>query len=169
MQSDEMIRRLHGHRMWCNRRLREAVGELTDAQLQQTFDMGRGSLWHTLAHLYGAEYVWLATLTGETRASLPTGDSFETRADLFNAWDALDKRWQAYLRDLTPDQLNAPITKRAAGGKTHTTPTHDALLHVCTHAQYTTAQAAKRAPMSPKPSGTISCTSHLGTSRKAAV
>ncbi|MFW6058642.1 MAG: DinB family protein [Phycisphaeraceae bacterium] len=145
MQSIDLIRRLHEHRMWCNDLLRQAAAALDDRQLRQPFEMGRGSLWATLVHLYSAEHVWIEALEGHASTALTEADAFETFEALCETWTALDQRWRKYLHALTADQLDQPVRRvstSSGAGRLWTTPAYDVLLHVCTHAQYTTAQAA---------------------------
>lgn len=140
-----LVQRLHEHRMWCNRQLRDAARPLTFEQLQQSFDIGQGNVLATLAHLYAAEFVWLEALNGNATPVSPFKVTFDNFADLETAWDALDERWRTYLAGLTAATLEQPVTKQSTSsgaGKMWVTPARDVLLHVCTHAQYTTAQAA---------------------------
>jgi uncharacterized damage-inducible protein DinB len=145
MQSIDVIRRLHEHRMWCNGLLRESAAMLDEGQLRRPFEMGRGSLWATLVHFYAAEQVWLEALHGQASATLSGPDAFETFEVLSEAWTSLDRRWRQYLDALTEAQLDQPVRRVSTRGgvrRAWTTPASDVLLHVCTHAQYTTAQAA---------------------------
>jgi len=139
-----VIRRLHEHRVWVNRRLRDAAARLTDAQLRQPFEIGRGSVWATLAHLYGAESNWLEALHGDENPPLLGPEAFDDLSQLDYEWDRLEERWSDYLDTLTPAQLAAPVRKRSSTvpGPALTTRVLDVVLHVATHAQYTTAQAA---------------------------
>ena len=64
--------------------------------------------------------------------------------ELVSNWTALDERWQSYLRVLSPGSLDDIVYKVSTSsgyGKRHGTRRGDVLLHVCTHAQYTAAQA----------------------------
>lgn len=134
-----VVRRLHAHRRWVNDQLRQAAGNLTEAHLRQRFEIGLGTPWATLVHLYGAEHVWLDALQGGGSIPVPCDDSFETLEQLLIAWEAQERRWVRYLDDLTPGQLAAPVTRHTVRG-VFVTPALDVLIHVCTHAQYTTAQ-----------------------------
>lgn len=142
MDSLQLIRRLHQHRAWANRKLCAAAATLTDEQLHRPFDIGRGSLWATLIHLYAAEYAWLEALGGKAEVPLPADGAFANLEELQVAWTALDRRWDRYLGDLTPARLDLSVHKRStAAGLIFATPASDVLLHVATHAQYTAAQA----------------------------
>lgn len=155
MTSVELIKRLHEHRMWSNRQLLNASEALTEAQLRQTFEIGQGSVWKTLLHMLAAEYVWLEALEGnETplmpgdRAGLLPGNqqaegAIQSFEELRLKWVELDRRWNAYLSDLTEPQLDEFVYKVSTSSKKGNrsgTKRSDILLHVCTHAQYTTAQ-----------------------------
>ncbi|RCS56186.1 DUF664 domain-containing protein [Bremerella cremea] len=150
------ILRLHEHRRWTNQHLMAACRLLSEEQLRQQHPIGQGSLWKTLCHMYAAEYVWLKALSGVADALAP-GDApgklsgnqegegaVQTVQELFQRWEELDQRWEDYLGKLTPDQLTETIYKQSSSnppGKIPATSAMDVLLHVCTHAQYTTAQA----------------------------
>ena len=64
MNAVDLIKRLHYHRSWVNSNLLTAVVPLSDEQLRSPFQIGQGSIWKSLLHLYAAEYVWMETLLG---------------------------------------------------------------------------------------------------------
>ena len=41
----------------------------SEEDLRRPFDIGRGTLWRTLTHLYAAEFVWIAAFRGDERAA----------------------------------------------------------------------------------------------------
>lgn len=140
--------------MWVNHRLLEAARPLTDAQLRQPFVIGQGSVWKTLTHLLAAEYVWLEALLGnegpllpgDVRGKLPGNQegkgAIASLDELAARWRELDDRWNDCLNSLTDDALDETVykTTSSGGGQRFGTSRADVLLHVCTHAQYTTAQ-----------------------------
>ena len=155
MNATDLIRRLHQHRMWVNDQLLEAVQPLNDEQLHRPMPIGQGTVWRTLTHFLAAEYVWLEALCGNENPLLPgdapgtlPGNQEGTGAiaslnELRLQWETLDERWNEYLTGLTDDSLNELVYKISTSsglGKRHGTRRADVLLHVCTHAQYTTAQ-----------------------------
>src|SRR5438132_6714136 len=73
MNAVELLKRLHQHRSWVNGNLLTAAASLTDEQLRSPFQIGQGSIWKSLVHLYAAEYVWLEALFGN-EAFLVPGD-----------------------------------------------------------------------------------------------
>ena len=65
MNAVDVTQRLHYHRSWVNSNLLTAVSPPSDEQLRSQFQIGQGSIWKSLLHLYAAEYVWLETLLGK--------------------------------------------------------------------------------------------------------
>lgn len=155
MNTSDLIRRLHQHRMWVNHGLLKAVRPLTNEQIRQPFSIGQGSVWKSLTHLMAAEYVWLEALLGnedpltpgDVRFKLPGNQEGENAVrsldELASCWAELDGRWTAYLNALTDESLDETVYKTSTSSnfrKRRGAKRADVLLHVCTHAQYTTAQ-----------------------------
>src|ERR1700722_5252087 len=155
MDAVDLLRPLHQHRAWVNANLLNAASQLTDEQLRLPFQIGQGSIWKSLVHLYGAEYVWLEALLGNddprVQGDLPgkipgnqQGEgSITGLEDLRQKWSALQQRWVGYLAALKPQALDDIVFKPTfspGAGNRFGSRRSDILLHVCTHAQYTTAQ-----------------------------
>ncbi len=156
MNAVDLLRRLHQHRMWANHNLLAAAAKLPPDALRQSFAIGQGSIWKSLLHLYAAEYVWLGALLGDeapiTPGDVPTKipgnqegpDAIPTLERLAADWSVLDARWQKYLSELQVEALDQMVVKLVTAGKMAgqrmKTRCSDVLLHVCTHAGYTTAQ-----------------------------
>lgn len=139
MTSLDVIRRLHGHRAWVSAQLMNAAEMLTEVQLHRSFEIGRGSVWASLVHLYAAELNWLEAIEGNQNPALLGDNAFDSLPQLEPAWAALEGRWRSLLSSLTESELPRMVAK-VSGGKLQATPLVDVLLHVCTHAHYTTAQ-----------------------------
>jgi len=136
------IRRLHQHRAWSSRNLRNAARNLSDAQLDQPFEIGLGNLRKTLTHMHGAETVWLMALNGNADTPSAFGFHYDSFDALDAAWEKSERDWSAFLSVLTQADLTRPIVKTMSlTGERYTTPMHDILLHVCMHAHHHTAQA----------------------------
>lgn len=153
MNAIELLQRLHQHRAWVNGNLLTAAATLRHEQLRSEFQIGQGSIWKSLLHLYGAEYVWLETLLGNEQFLVPgdlpgklpgnqQGEGGVTDlADLQRKWSELEKRWTDYLAHLSSTALEEVVYRKSPSlGTRLGIRRSDALLHVCTHAHYTVAQ-----------------------------
>jgi uncharacterized damage-inducible protein DinB len=132
-----------------------AVQALTADELHKQFPIGQGSVWKTLTHLIAAEYVWLEALLGD-ESPLFTGDvpgklpgnqagkgAIASLDELAERWRLVHERWRNYLsglRDEALDEIVYKVSTSSGLGRRFATKRADVLLHVCTHAQYTTAQ-----------------------------
>src|SRR5262245_58042712 len=98
MKSADVIRRLHQHRAWVHGQVLQSLETLSPEQLRQSHDIGQGSLWRTLTHLYAAEYVWLGALEGNPKAAAP-GDApgkipgNQEGPDAAQSFEELRHRW----------------------------------------------------------------------------
>jgi uncharacterized damage-inducible protein DinB len=155
MNAVDLVHRLHQHRAWVNGNLLTTAASLSDEQLRLSFQIGQGSIWKSLVHLYAAEFVWLEALLGnddpliqgDLPGKLPGNQQGEggitNLDDLRDKWNALEKRWSSYLASLSPESLDELVYKKSTSyglGKRYATRRSDVLLHICTHAQYTVAQ-----------------------------
>lgn len=155
MSAADLIRRLHQHRRWANQQLLESAASLNTDQLHRPFPIGQGSVWRTLTHLMAAEFVWLEALLGNETATMPGDDPtmlpgnqqgrtpIESLDELTSRWAELDARWGDYLAKLEDRDLHETVWKVSTSslqGRRIGTLRGDVLLHLCTHAQYTTAQ-----------------------------
>ncbi len=152
MNAVDAVRRMQQHRSWVNHRLLEAARSLSPKQLRQSFEIGQGTIWKSLAHLYAAEYVWLEALQGNEQGLAP-GDvpgklpgnqegpgAIGSLEELERQWQALDARWEQYLSTLAPERLDDVVYKVRSTGGRFSFRRYDVLLHVYAHAQYTVAQ-----------------------------
>ncbi len=155
MDAISLLQRLHQHRIWANHKLLDAAAGLSGEQLHSQFAIGQGSVWKSLLHLCGAEYVWLETIKGNEQSlfpgdlpgMIPGNQQGEGRiadlAGMRQRWSAVDDGWTAYLASLTPRVLEEVVYRtRTKDGVTMRLSIRrgDGLLHVCTHAHYTAAQ-----------------------------
>lgn len=169
MNSVELFHRLNQHRCWVNGNLLAAASALNDQQLHAQHEIGQGSIWKSLVHMYAAEYVWLEALLGRDDALVP-GDlpgklpgnqqgegGIAGLADLREKWASLEQKWLSYLAALTPESLDDPVVRKSTSfglGRRFATRRSDVLLHVCMHAHYTAAQVVnmlRRAGADPLP------------------
>jgi len=146
--------RLREHQVWLQHRLLDVAEPLSDAELQQAFPIGQGSVWQSLNHLHMADHVWLAAVEGEPAPAAPppiplcSSDAADSPANcgiprLREQWTQLDEAWRECLNDLTPADLDRVVFKTSSySGPSHAvgTPLPDVLMHVPLHANYTAAQ-----------------------------
>ena len=126
---------LYRYHRWANARTLDAVSGLSPDDFARELGGSFGSVRGTLAHMLGAEWVWLSRWRGTSPDGFPDWD--------VSTLDALRKRWRSleadqtdFLEELTPEALDAPVTYRNTSGRTFTDPLAGLLRHVVNHATY---------------------------------
>lgn len=135
------ILRLHEHKRSSRDQFVTQCGALSAAELRTPFLIGRGSLWATLVHLFGADLIWIDALESRGMTALPGDDDVNDLDELRACWDETDHRWHAFLAQLGPERLSEPVHRRSSMlNREYTITVLDVLLHVCTHQAHTIAQ-----------------------------
>ena len=141
MTTADTIRRLHDHRIWTRNKILAVARTCSDTELRRPVEMGVGSLFGTIVHLWGAELVWANVLEEADPATvIPSADKFPSVAALEEAWQPLDARWAKLLARADDAAFLAKPFGRVRDGKSYITNGHDIFLHVCTHQHYHAAQ-----------------------------
>lgn len=126
------LRRLVEHLAWANRRALASARDAGDEEARRL-----------IAHVLGAERVWLARL--ETGGS----SGLEIWPDLgLGACDELlaenAKALRRYVEERGGAKLRAPVAYRNSKGRAFETPARDILLHLCLHGEHHRGQIARR-------------------------
>ena len=69
--SPEETRQLYDFNAWANRRSLSAAAALTPEQFTKPMGSSFSSVRDTLAHIFGAEWIWLERFQGRSPSSLP--------------------------------------------------------------------------------------------------
>src|ERR1700720_1721627 len=105
MSPDE-IRPLYEYNAWANRRSLAAAEKLTIEQFTKPMGSSFSSVRDTLAHVYGAEWIWLERFQGRSPASLPDTTQFKDVASLRERWNEHESRLLGFVRGLTQSELD---------------------------------------------------------------
>src|SRR5262245_61774278 len=97
-----LIRELYDYHRWANRRLVDVAAGLGDPAV--TTDMGKHWSQPTvkamLAHVYGADLIWLARWKGTSPGRVPGDADVSSMADLRARWDGLEEEQKQFLAGL---------------------------------------------------------------------
>lgn len=129
-------RQLLDYHVWARERALAAVTALTPEQFVQDLGNSFGSIRDTLAHLYGADEVWLSRWRGGTPRGLPPAAQFGDLASLRAAWAKLDPEFRAFVHGLDEAGLARSLTYPAFNGQMATLTYEQMLQHVVNHGSY---------------------------------
>lgn len=136
------IEKLFAYGRWATAKTLESASTLSVEELAQPVGGSFGSVQGTLAHLYGADWVWLERFHGRSPSSLPGADALTTLATIRERWEPVQQGLQRFVDALAPGRLTDPVTYVNFAGKTWTYPLGEALVHVANHGTYHRGQVA---------------------------
>lgn len=97
MTQDE-IRSLFAYNSWANHRVLEACAVLSPAQLKQSAAGSFPTLYDTLHHIMGVEWLYLERFHGRSPVELLPGESFDTIAAFSARWEPIRKGLEEFIR-----------------------------------------------------------------------
>src|SRR5512140_2361722 len=106
MTSAKDLRALYDYGYWANRKLLDAVSQLTPEQFTQSVVGSYGSVRNTLVHVLSAEWGWLDRCGGPTRGPALMAADYPTVASLIDRWGQVEGHVRTFLADLNDDDLN---------------------------------------------------------------
>ena len=135
MRPDEM-RVLYEYNAWANRRHLDAVGKVTTEEFLKPMGSSFGSLRDTIAHIYGAEWVWLERFQGRSPSSLPEVNEFQDVPGLKAKWAELEARLLGFVGGLTQEDLNRELEYKTLKFGVYRNPLWQSMQHLVNHGTY---------------------------------
>ncbi|HUL32737.1 MAG TPA: DinB family protein [Candidatus Eisenbacteria bacterium] len=132
----EEMRVLYDYNAWANRRQMEAAGKVRPEEFLRPMGSSFGSLRDTLAHVYGAESVWLERFQGRSPDALPDVAQFRDVASLQASWKELEGRLLGFVGGLTQDDLNRTMEYKTLKFGVYRNPLWQSMQHVVNHGTY---------------------------------
>ena len=133
------IRRLFDYTEWANDLAMKAAGQLAEEDLHRDVCVSHQSIFGTLLHMAGAEWIWLERWNGRSPAkteawTLWTAGACGDLAALKNRWsDVIDRRAQL-LTNIDEGRLAAELSFKLLSGDPSSLPLIDQMQHVVNHA-----------------------------------
>jgi uncharacterized damage-inducible protein DinB len=134
--SPEDMRQLYDYNAWANRRTMEAAGALTPEQFTKPLGSSFSSVRDTLAHIYGAEWIWLERFQGRSPASLPDTGQFANLVSLRERWLEQEALLLGFVRGLTQADLNRMMEYKTLKFGVYRNPLWQSMQHLVNHGTY---------------------------------
>lgn len=127
---------MYDYNYWARDRQLNACLTLTKRQFMQPLESSFPSLRDTLAHMAGAEWLWLERWQGRSPTALPPADQFASVETLAGYWREVEHSLREYLTSLQEENLNRAVSYVNFKGETWSYPLWRTLLHVVNHQSY---------------------------------
>jgi len=136
MVTPELLRTLFQYNAWADRRLLDACAALTNEQFTRNLGSSFSSVRDTVAHLYGAEFVWNERIQGRSPTSLVSGAGFPDLASVRAKLEEMDQFYIDYVSKLTQQDLDRIMRYKTFGGEEFSNPLWQSLHQLTNHASY---------------------------------
>jgi uncharacterized damage-inducible protein DinB len=131
----EELRDLFGYHRWANGIVLDAAASLAPEQFDRDLGNSFGSIRGTLAHVLGADWVWLSRWLGSSPTTFPDWD-VSTSALLRERWREIEQKQRDFLDGLGEPDVDRVITYTVFSGKAMSNPLGELSRHVVNHATY---------------------------------
>ena len=133
------VRHLFDYTEWANGLALGAAAELSAENLRRDFNISHGSIFGTLLHMAGADWIWLERWAGRSPAkaeawSLWTTESCADLAALNERWREVIDRRDHFLSEVDEARLAAEMPFKLLSGDPSSLPLADQMQHVANHA-----------------------------------
>ena len=136
MLSKDDLGRLLEYTVWANHRIMRPVATLTVDEFKRDLGSSYGGLRGTLAHMMGAEWLWLERWKGVSPPALPDESEFPTIVALRDRWTLVEEHRAAWFAGLKESAVAETIRYQSTEGKAFEAPLWQLVQHVVNHATY---------------------------------
>jgi uncharacterized damage-inducible protein DinB len=140
--NNEDVRLLYEFNAWANRRTIEACASLTSEQFTRDLASSFRSVRDTIAHIYGAEWLWLERWHGRIPSALPSADDFPTIGAIQRGLEEVDRSLVDYVASLAAEDLRRVVQYKTTSGSAQADPIWQMLQHLANHSTYHRGQVA---------------------------
>ena len=121
---------------WANKRALQAASALSSEQFTKPLGNSFSSVRDTLAHIAGAESVWLQRFKGSSPSAMPDISRFADIAALQSEWTPAAADLLSFVGGLTQADLDRVIEYKTMNFGVYSNPMWQSLQHVVNHGTY---------------------------------
>jgi uncharacterized damage-inducible protein DinB len=130
------IRLLYDFNAWANHRTIDACAALAPEQFTRDLASSFRSVRDTLAHIYGAQWIWLERWHGRIPAALPSAADFPDLDTVRRRFIEIDRNLVDFAASLNADDLHRVVQYKTVAGTAQAQPLWQMLQHVANHSTY---------------------------------
>jgi len=139
--SVDLLRNHLDYTAWASKRLVDAAAPLSKDDLTRDFQTADHSILGTLVHVFAADRIWLARVTGAAAGPFVT-EADHSLSVLAADWPVLYERWRQWAQSLTEERCEANISYQDTKGNPYTQPLWQIILHVVNHGTHHRGQVS---------------------------
>ncbi len=109
---------LFDYNAWANRRIFDAVAQLSENEYFRDLKSSYGGVHGTLCHIVWAEQLWLHRWKGKPHPAVPQGTDLQSLADARARWEGVEAERRSFVDTLSDRQLDdTKLVKPSSGGE----------------------------------------------------
>ena len=135
MNPAEMLT-LYEYNAWADRRALQAAGALSKEQFVKPLGSSFSSVKDTLAHIFGAEWIWLERFEGRSPSSFPDTTGLDDIEKLKARWNEFEPGLLNFARGVTQDRLDRVMEYKTMKFGVYRNPLWQSMLHLVNHGTY---------------------------------
>ena len=133
----DTLREFYDYNYWARNRQLEACSKVREEEFVRPMGSSFGSLRDTLAHLLGAEWIWLERFNGRSPRAFPSWlGELRTAGSIRERWDPVEQDMRKFLAELDSGALARPLNYVNLKGDKYTYLLGQALFHLANHQTY---------------------------------
>jgi uncharacterized damage-inducible protein DinB len=136
MVTPELLRFLFQYNLWADLRTLDACSSLSGEQFTRNLGSSFGSVRDTLAHLYGAEWIWNERIQGRSPTALIPGTTFPDLNSVRAKLEEMDRYYIDFVSNLSQQDLDRVIHYNGFNGDAFSNPLWQILHQLTNHASY---------------------------------
>lgn len=130
------IRQLYDYNRWAGRRTLTVASTLASDDFLRPMGNSFSSVRDTLAHILGAEWIWLERWQGRSPKALLDPAAFPTAQSLESRWETVERDQLQFIEALAPQRLSEELPYINQKGQRYSYPLWQQLIHVVNHSSY---------------------------------
>jgi len=130
------IRQLYDYNRWADRRILAIASALANADFIRPMRNSFSSVRDTLAHILGAEWIYLERWQGRSPEALLDAATFPDVQSLESRWERVEHDQADFIQALTPQRLVEELGYVNLRGQRYSYPLWQQMVHVVNHSSY---------------------------------
>lgn len=136
MLSKEDLGRLLDYTVWANHRVMRVAATLSDDDWKRDLKSSHGGVRGTLAHMLGAEWIWLERWKGTSPPRGIDEGEFPTLPALRERWTVIEDHRRSWFSNLPADGPSQVIAYRTLDGRPYEGELWKLVQHATNHSTY---------------------------------
>ena len=151
----EDFRILYEFNSWANRRVLDSCAALSNEQFTRDLGSSFKSVRDTLAHIMGAEWIWLERWHGRSPQALLVAEDYPDLEAVRARWVEIERDLTDFVAALSDEDIARVYDYKTAAGVPFSSPAWQMLQHLVNHGSYHRGQiTAFLRQLGAKPQGT---------------